>query len=213
MLKIPPVVTHTPSLFQVVHVDVMNMGVTSNKCNLVVDTRDSLSTWVEGRTLTRDTAQVLGLFLLEDMICRWGCPKLFVTDNAPRFKAAVAWLEDKYGVPHIQVSLYNLQGTGKVENGHFPMRQLLFKATGGNPSKWFCFFHLVLWADQITVRKGLGCSPFFMITGAHPILPLDIEEATWLVDLLGRVLMDAEVIGYRALVDVPYKSVWFLLIS
>jgi hypothetical protein len=198
MLKIPPVVTHTPSLFQVVHVDVMNMGVTSNKCNLVVDARDSLSTWVEGRPLARDTAQALGLFLLEDVICRWGCPKRFVTDNAPQFKAAVAWLEEKYGIPHIQVSPYNSQGNGKVENGHFPMRQSLFKATGGNPSKWFYFFHLVLWADRITVRKGLGCSPFFMVTGAHPILPLDIEEATWLVDLPGRVLTDAEVIGFRA---------------
>jgi hypothetical protein len=78
------------------------------------------------------------------------------------------------------------------------MRQSLFKATGGNPSKWFYFFHLVLWADRITIRKGLGCSPFFMVTGAHPILPLDIEEATWLVDLPGRPLTDAEVVGYRA---------------
>jgi hypothetical protein len=66
------------------------------------------------------------------------------------------------------------------------MRQSLYKATGGNTSKWFYFFHLVLWADWITVRKGLDCSPFFM-AGAHPILPLDIEEATWLVDLLGSV--------------------------
>jgi hypothetical protein len=37
-----------------------------------------------------------------------------------------------------------------------------------------------------------------MVTGSHPILPLDIEEATWLVELPGRVLTTAEVIGYRA---------------
>jgi hypothetical protein len=151
---------------------------------------------VEGRPLTRDTAQALGLFLLEDIICHWGCPKLFITDNAPQFKAAVAWLEEKYGIPNIQVSPYNSQGNGKVENGHFSMRQPLFKAMGGNPSKWFYFSHLVLWADRITIRKGLGCSPFFMVTGVHPILPLDIEEATWLVDLPGRPLMDTEVVGY-----------------
>ena len=29
-------------------------------------------------------------------------------------------------------------------------------------------------------------------------LPLDIQEATWLVKLLGRVLSTAELIGYRA---------------
>ena len=37
-----------------------------------------------------------------------------------------------------------------------------------------------------------------MVTGAHPILPLDIQEATWLVELPGRILTTAELIGYRA---------------
>src|SRR5271170_4856183 len=75
---------------------------------------------------------------------------------------------------------------------------MVWKATGGNPAKWFWFFFHVLWADRITIRKYFGCSPFFMTTGAHPILPLDIEEATWLVELPGRVLSTAELIGFRA---------------
>jgi len=37
-----------------------------------------------------------------------------------------------------------------------------------------------------------------MVTGAHPILPLNIQEATWLVELPGRILLTAELIGYRA---------------
>ena len=57
---------------------------------------------------------------------------------------------------------------------------MLYKATGGNPSKWF--FHHVMWADRVSIKKGLGCSPFFMFTGAHPVLPLDIQEATWQVE-------------------------------
>jgi hypothetical protein len=37
-----------------------------------------------------------------------------------------------------------------------------------------------------------------MTTGAHPILPLDIQEATWLVEFPGRILSTAELIGFRA---------------
>ena len=37
-----------------------------------------------------------------------------------------------------------------------------------------------------------------MVTGIHPILPLDIQEATWLVELPDKVLARAELIGYRA---------------
>ena len=37
-----------------------------------------------------------------------------------------------------------------------------------------------------------------MVTGIHPILPLDIQEATWLVELPDKVLTRAELIGYGA---------------
>jgi hypothetical protein len=55
-----------------------------------------------------------------------------------------------------------------------------------------------MWADMVSGRKSYECSPFFMVTAAHPILPLDIQEATWLVELPGRNLTMAELIGYRA---------------
>ncbi len=44
----------------------------------------------------------------------------------------------------------------------------------------------------------MGCSPFFAVTGTHPVLPLDIVEATWLVKYPGHMLTTEEVIGYRA---------------
>ena len=37
-----------------------------------------------------------------------------------------------------------------------------------------------------------------MVTGMHPILPLDVQEATWLVKLPDHVLTTEELIGYRS---------------
>jgi hypothetical protein len=198
LLRIPPTLTFTPSLFQVVHIDVMTVGTPSNGFNKIVDARCALSSWLEARPIKNEKARTLALFILEDIICRWGCPVELVTDNAPAFLAAVAYLSAKYGIHGIRVSAYNSQANGKIEHGHWPMRQSLVKATGGNPGKWFWFFPQVVWSDRVTIRRGTGCSPFFMVTGAHPTLPLDIEEATWLVELPGRTLTTAELIGYRA---------------
>ena len=75
---------------------------------------------------------------------------------------------------------------------------MIWKATGYNPPKWFWFFFYVLWADRITIRKSFSCSLFFMTMGAHPILPLDIPEATWLVELPGQMLLTAKLIGFQA---------------
>jgi hypothetical protein len=93
---------------------------------------------------------------------------------------------------------YNSKANGIVERMHWDVRQSLFKAVGGDNKKWFYFFHHVMWANHITVRKGTGCSPYFMITRAHPTLPLDIVKATWLVKLPDRTLSTSEIIGYCA---------------
>lgn len=37
-----------------------------------------------------------------------------------------------------------------------------------------------------------------MTMGAHLILPLDIQEATWLVELPGQILSTAELTGFQA---------------
>jgi hypothetical protein len=34
--------------------------------------------------------------------------------------------------------------------------------------------------ERVTVRKCMGCSPYYAATGTHPLIPLDILEATYL---------------------------------
>ena len=129
-----------------------------------------------------------------------------VTDNGTPFKKAVAWLEEKYGIKGIQISAYNSRANGKIERPHWDVRQALWKACGGEVHKWYWYFVLVMWADRITVRKRLGCSPYFITTGSHPTLPLDVVEATWLVDLPNGKLSTAELIGYRARALAKHKD-------
>nr|GAT49795.1 predicted protein [Mycena chlorophos] len=198
LLKISPVPTHTPSLFRKIHTDVMVMGATSNGHKLVIAARDSLSRWLEAMGLRSDNAAAVGRFLLEFIICRWGCPEEIVTDNALQFLAALEWLEKKYGIKGIKISLYNSQANGPVESGHRDVRQSIVKACGGNVSKWYWFLPQVVWADRVTVRRGLGCSPYFAATGCHPILPFDIVKATWLVEYPDRIITTAELVGLRA---------------
>ncbi|KNZ74504.1 hypothetical protein J132_06458, partial [Termitomyces sp. J132] len=61
-------------------------------------------------------------------------------------------------------------------------------------TKWFW----VMWSDHIIICKQFGCSLYFMVTGAHPIIPLDLAEATWLVELPKGSLSTEELIGYQA---------------
>ncbi|SJL16094.1 uncharacterized protein ARMOST_19612 [Armillaria ostoyae] len=198
MLRIPPSVTQMPSLFQKVHCDTMIMSPASNKCKYIVHARDSLSSWPEARALQNENAKAIAIWFFEDVICRWGYPYEIVTDNGGPWVAVIQWLKDKYGITGIRITPYNSQANGKIERGHWDLRQALFKATSGNSRKWCYFLPHVLWADRITIKRGTGCSPYFMALGAHPIVPLDVVEATWLVKPLSGILSTADLIGLRA---------------
>ncbi len=109
------------------------------------------------------------------------------------------WIASKWGIKHITISAYNSQANGMIERPHWDIRQMLYKATGEkNTAQWYWFLPAVLWADRVSIRKRTGCSPYFMLTGAHPVLTLDAAEATWLVDPPMRVVSEEELIGMRA---------------
>ena len=199
LVKIPPSTTYTPSIFEILHADIMHMSPASNGCKYIVHGRDNLSSWPEGRAIRDEKARTIALWLYEDILCRWRAIKVIVTDNGSSFVAAVKWIEQKWGIKHIRISPYNSKANGTIERPHWDIRQMLYKATGAaNVSKWYWFLNSVLWADRITIRRRKGCSPYFMVTGAHPILPLDLEEATWLIKPPEGVISESDLIGMRA---------------
>lgn len=204
--KMPPTLTHTPSLFQKVHIDVMKLSPASNGCQNVIHGRCALTNWAEARALKRETARAIGEWFFEDFVTRWGCPEEVVSDNAPQMRAVLRWLEEKYGIKGITISPYNSQANGKIERPHFDLREALVKATGGDLKRWWWFLKPVLWADRVTIRKSLGCSPYFLVTGAEPILPLDIVESTWLVKTPDRIWTLEELIGFRAMALAKHRT-------
>jgi hypothetical protein len=122
-----------------------------------------------------------------------------VTDNGPAFIKAVEYLSKKYHINHIRISGYNSRANGLVERSHFDARQALFKAVEGVQSKWSRGAFSVFWADRITVRRRMGCSPYFAATGTHPIIPLDIVKATYLLPPPSAVLSTTDLIANRAI--------------
>ena len=86
-----------------------------------------------------------------------------------------------------------------MERSHFDVRQALYKAADGDQSKWASVAYSVFWADRVTVRRRMGCSPYFAVTGTHPLLPFDIAEASYLLPPPDSVLSTTDLIARRAI--------------
>jgi len=124
--------------------------------------------------LREEKATALANWIFQDIICRWGALREIVTDNAAVFIKALDYLAKKYKIHYIRISGYNSRANGLVERPHCDVRQALVKAADGIESKWSQVAHSVFWAERVTARKRMGCSPYFAATGTHPLIPLDI---------------------------------------
>lgn len=178
----------------------------SGNFKYLVQGRCSLIHWPEFRMLAKENATSIAMWIFQDIICRWGALREIVTDNGPAFLKALAILGQKYKIRHIRISGYNSRANGLVERSHFDVRQALFKAADGDEAKWSQHCYSVFWAERITIRKMMGCSPYFAATGTHPLIPLDIVEATYLQPPPESILSTTDLIARRAIALQRRKS-------
>ena len=194
---IPPVVPHVPSLFRKVHIDTFLMP-KQGSYKHVIHARCALSSWPEARATTVETGVAIADFLFKEILCRWGAIEELVTDNGSPYIAAANILAERYGIHHIRVSGYNSQANGIIESKHYDLQEALMKTCGGKENQWLQAIPSVLWAERVTIRKATGLSPFYMAHGVHPVLPLDIVEATYLCPGQNFGISTTDLIAIRA---------------
>jgi hypothetical protein len=195
---IPPIVATPAPLFAKIYVDTMHLP-TSGGYKYIVQGRCSLVHWPEFEMLRNENARAIGEWLLKCFIYRWGTLVEIVSDNGGPFVKAIQYLSKRYHINHIRISGYNSRANGIVERSHFDIRQALFKAADGDASKWSQVAYSVFWADRVTIRKRMGCSPYFAVTGTHPLLPFDISEASYLLPPPNSILSTTDLIAKRAI--------------
>ena len=192
---IPPTTNFPAAPFVRVHVDTMDMPGTYK---YLLHGRCATTSYPEARAVTSQTADVIADWIYQELLCRWGAIAELVSDNGGPWVKAIEQLAKKFHVYHIKISGYNSRANGIIEQAHYTLREALIKASDGDEKQWVSRLPSVLWADRVTVRKRMGCSPYFAVTGTNAIMPLDIVEATYLCPIPTSLLSTADLIAMRA---------------
>ena len=101
LVQIPRIETHTPSIFQQLHMDTMHMD-KSGRFKYIVHRRCVLTSWPEAWALVAENLRAIAEWLFQDIICQWGCLREIITDNGKPFIAVLKYLEEKYGIKGIR---------------------------------------------------------------------------------------------------------------
>ena len=195
-IEVPPTIRTPVTLFSQIYVDVMFMP-NIRGYRYIVAARDDLTHAAEGRALKKIDSKSISKFLWEEIICRYGHIAEIVTDNGAEFHGATERLLQRYGIPQIKISPYNKHATGVVEQGHFTIREAILKDCNGDLRQWPDKVHLAFFADRVTTRRSTGFSPFYLLHGAHPILPFDLTEATFMISAYRSGLTSIELLALR----------------
>ncbi|KAE8744233.1 hypothetical protein FOCC_FOCC009153, partial [Frankliniella occidentalis] len=168
----------------------------------VVVAIDYLSKYTHAKALENKSAVEVGRFLLE-WICLFGCPKVVINDQGREFVNAVSdYLYKKTGTRQRVTSAYNPQANGQVSHKTFhPNKTMhdrnvsklyatfssqqverqnavikcgLLKVLRQNISEWPSVLDGVLFAHRVQKQRSTGYSPFFLLFGQEPKLPVDV---------------------------------------
>ena len=104
-----------------------------------------------------------------------------VTDNRPEVQSAFTKLLQQYGIPQVYISAYNSRANDVVEQGHYIIREAIVKSYQGKIKDWPNKILLAFFANKIITSHITEFSPYYLLHDVHPVLPIDLFKATFLV--------------------------------
>lgn len=175
---------HASEPWQVVSIDFLtDLPVTAAGNRHLLVCCDHFTRWCEAFPVPDMTARTVAVVLTREIFSRFSVPQVIHSDQAGNFRSEL--LAEVYrimGVKRSQTSSYHPQGNGKCERVHRVLLGMLSKHLEENQhSSWDEHLPLLLLGYRTQIHRSLGYSPFFLMFGRQPRLPVDAE-----IDAPGR---------------------------
>jgi thymidylate kinase len=153
---------------------------------------DAMSKYVECWAVRDMDSATMAQFFMTHIYANHGLPRTVVTDNGKEFQHTFANLMIELGVDHLRSAAYNPQSNGQAEAAVKTILHGLQKAVGENPNSWDDKLPHVLMGLRCAVHSTTGFSPFFINTGRHPTIPVQLRINTPPADATEQVAGDIE---------------------
>jgi hypothetical protein len=140
---------------------------------------DYFTKWVEAEPLATITERNIQNFVWKAVVCRFGIPRVLVSDNGkqfdnPRFRQ----FSQELGIHNHYSSPGHPQANGQVEVTNWSLLKLIKTRLEGAKGLWPEELPSILWVYRTTVRTLTGETPFQMTFGSEAVVPIEIGMTT-----------------------------------
>ena len=119
--------------------------------------------------------------LYEHLICQHGCPKKILSDRAKEFiSEGIQEVYDRFGIKMVTTAGYSPSANGVCERFHRWLNAAMTIIWKKKALDWDDYLPPIAFAYRASTNESTGFSPYYLVHGHDPILPLDalldIEE-------------------------------------
>jgi transposase InsO family protein len=145
----------------------------------VLTVTDFFSRWPILIPVPNQSASVLVDALLRHVVTMHGIPKTIVSDLGKSLTGRIMLRFCKrLGIGKTQTTAYQPTSNGRSERFHGYMDAALTPFVDNHPDSWDKYLHLVEFPYRVAKLSGIGYSPFEMLFGRSPTLPVDLLTGT-----------------------------------
>ena len=188
--KMVPIMSTEP--LDLLHIDFVTMEITVDpqqdpETRTVLVIVDHFTRYVQAHIVPNQTARTAAEVLYNKYFTVFGFPRRLMSDQAPQFEGKVIkGMCDFLGVEKIRTTPYHPQSNGSVERTHQTIMRMIGKLDPDKRANWPAHLGSTVHAYNATRSMITGFSPYFLMFGRRPRLPMDLIFPTARRDVITK---------------------------
>ena len=167
---------HVTQPLELVHMDYLSLEPSKGNIENVLVITDHFTRHALAYPSKTQTAQATARILWDNFICHYGFPEKFISDQGRHFESdLIKELCKIAGVKKLHTTPYHPQGNGQCERFNSTLCNMLGTLSEEEKSDWKSYLGCMTHAYNCTKHASTTYSPYYLMFGRHPRLPIDVE--------------------------------------
>ena len=161
---------------ELVHLDYLQIEPSKGNIENVLIVTDHFTTYAKAYPSKSQTALATAKLLWNNFIIHYGFPNKIISDQGQNFESELlANLCEVAGVQMLRATPYHPQTNGQCERFNSTLLNMLGTLTPEQKKDWKTYVPAMVHAYNCTRNTATGYSPYYLLFGREPRLPIDVE--------------------------------------
>ena len=174
--KAPLLNIETSQPLELIHLDYLKIEPSKGNIENVLVITDHFTRYAQAFPSKTQTALATAKLLWNNFILHYGFPEKIITDQGRNFESElIGHLCQLAGVQKLRTSPYHPQTNAQCERFNVTLLNMLGTLTPEQKKDWKGHVPALVHAYNCTRNAATGYSPYFLLFGREPRLPVDVE--------------------------------------